>query len=58
MPDGLLQCRKILASPLLWNNLIVSEQVWIKGSEQNKPHLETKMKVATQMTSGNTLKIR
>ena len=41
--DLLLQC-KILAALLQWNNLRVSEQLWIKGSEQNKPHLKTEMK--------------
>ena len=41
--DLLLQC-KIVAALLQWNNLTVSEQLWIKGSEQNKPHLKTEMK--------------
>ena len=40
---------KILAVLLLWNNLTVSEQLWIKGSEQNKPHLKTEMKVAQKL---------
>ena len=40
MKDGPLHC-KFLAALLLWNNLTVSEQLWIKGSEQNKPHIKT-----------------
>ena len=34
---------------LLWNNLTESGQLWIKGSEQNKPHLKTEMKVAKKL---------
>ena len=48
MTDGPLQC-KILAALLLWNNLTVTEQLWIKDSEQNKPHLKTEMKVAQKL---------
>ena len=48
MADGPLQS-KILAVLLLWNNLKVSEQLWIKGSEQNKPHLKTEMNVAQKL---------
>ena len=44
----LLQC-KILAALLLWNNVRLSEQLWIKGSEQNKPHLKTEMKLAQKL---------
>ena len=31
MTDDLLQC-KILTALLLWNNVTVSAQLWIKGS--------------------------
>ena len=44
----LLQC-KILAALLLWNNVRLSEQLWIKGCEQNKPHLKTEMKLAQKL---------
>ena len=49
MDDGWPLKFKILAALLLWNNLTVSEQLWIKGSEQKKPHLKTEMKVAPKL---------
>ena len=48
MTDDIFQC-KILAALLLWDNLTVSELLWIKGSEQNKPHLKAEMKVAQKL---------
>ena len=52
MTDGPLKF-KILSALLLWNNLTVSEQLWIKGSEQNKPHLKTENKVAPKLFDKN-----
>ena len=48
MTEDLLQC-KILSALLLWNNLTVSEKLWIKDSEQNNPHLKTEMKVVHKL---------
>ena len=48
MTDGPLRS-KILAALLLWNNLTMSEHLWIKGSEQNKSHFKTEMNVTQKL---------